>query len=132
MAPSAELDAIARFSDLVECERRLERMKWPDGVFCPRCQKKEIGWLERARRFQCKYCRYQFTHKVGTIFQDSPLLLTKWFVVLWNVWTSAGISDARLAKALGITQKTAWFMRLRIESEFPDPYYDYGSLLEKR
>jgi len=93
-------------------------VKWPDGkVICPKCGGDHIGEIKSRRMFQCKAkeCRKQFSAKVGTIFEDSPLGLDKWFVGVWCIANAKnGISSHELARSLGITQKSAWHMLHRI------------------
>jgi len=90
-------------------------MRWPHGPVCPRCNSQRHGFLKSRSVWQCKNCRKQFTAKLGTIFEDSPIPLDKWFCALWMI-TSAknGISSYEVARGLGVTQKTAWFMMHRI------------------
>jgi len=93
-------------------------VKWPDGkVTCPKCGGENVGTIASRRMFQCKAkeCRKQFSAKVGTIFEDSPLGLDKWFVAVWCITNAKnGISSCELGRALGITQKTAWFVLHRV------------------
>lgn len=93
-------------------------VKWQDGcVTCPECGGTNIGRIASRRKFQCKAkgCRKQFSVKVGTIFEDSPLGLDKWLVAVWCIVNDKnGISSYELHRALGVTQKTAWFMLHRI------------------
>jgi len=94
------------------------QVKWPDGkVVCPCCGSDHIGEIRSRRMFQCKVkeCRKQFSAKVGTIFEDSPLGLDRWFVAVWLIANAKnGISSHELGRALGVTQKTAWHMLHRI------------------
>jgi transposase-like protein len=94
------------------------QIKWPDGkIVCPKCGSEHVGEIKSRRMFQCKNkeCRKQFSTKVGTIFEDSPLGLDKWFVAVWCIVNAKnGISSHELARALGITQKSAWHMLHRI------------------
>lgn len=114
------LDAVRYFSDLDACFRYMLGIKFPDGnVTCPHCGGEEIGLITSRRMLQCKStkCRKQFSAKVGTIFEDSPLGLDKWFVAVWCIANDKnGISSCELARALGTTQKTAWFMLHRIRA----------------
>lgn len=93
-------------------------IKWADGcVTCPNCDGTNIGRIASRRKFQCKAkgCRKQFSVKVGTIFEDSPLGLDKWLVCVWCIVNDKnGISSYEVARALGVTQKTAWFMLHRV------------------
>src|SRR5918996_1701008 len=92
--------------------------RWPDGrVICPTCGSDRVTFLSRQRRWKCygKHPRAQFSIKVGTIFEDSPLGLEKWLPALWMVVNDKnGISSYEIHRALGVTQKTAWFMLHRI------------------
>lgn len=114
--PRTLLEAVRYFSDLDVCNQYMRRIKWPDGkVTCPHCESEKIGEITSRQTFQCKTCRTQFSHKVGTIFEDSPLGLDKWFVAVWSIANCKnGISSHELGRAIGVTQKTAWFMLHRI------------------
>jgi len=123
MEPETLLEAVKYFADMEICDLYMRRIKWPDGhVACPFCASERIGEIKSRHLLRCKDCRKQFSHKAGTIFEDSPLGLDKWFVAVWcvaNAWN--GISSHELARAIGVTQKSAWFMlhriRLAMESE---------------
>jgi transposase-like protein len=116
--PQTLLEAVRHFSDLDVCNEYMVRIKWPNGVIvCPQCGSEKIGRIKSRRMFQCKAkeCRKQFSAKVSTIFEDSPLGLDKWFVAVWCIANAEnGISSHELGRALGVTQKTAWFMLHRI------------------
>jgi transposase-like protein len=92
-------------------------VKWPNGMTCPECGGTNIGEIKSRRKFQCrmKGCRKQFSVKVGTIFEDSPLGLDKWLPCVWFIVNDKnGISSCEVARAIGVTQKTAWFMLHRV------------------
>lgn len=116
--PNSLLEAVRYYSDLDMCEQKMALMKWDEGKpICPVCQGIHIGRIASRRMYQCKNkeCRKQFSVKVGTIFEDSPLTLDKWFVAVWCIANAKnGISSCELARALDITQKSAWFMLHRI------------------
>ena len=114
--PEGLIEATAYFSNEKTCHEFMTEMRWPNGVECPRCGSKEIGKLVETRRvWNCKGCKKQFSAKVGTIFEDSPLSLTKWLPATWLIVNAKnGISSCELHRALGVTQKTAWFMLHRI------------------
>lgn len=79
--PKTLLDAVRYFSDLTVCEDYMREIRWPDGEpVCTACGSVRIGEIKTGRMLRCKDCRKQFSHKVGTIFEDSPLGLDKWFV----------------------------------------------------
>jgi len=91
--------------------------RWPDGVACPTCGSKDVRFISTRRMWECKtkHARKQFSVKVGTIFEDSALPLDKWLVAIWLIANCKnGISSYEIARALGITQKSAWFMLHRI------------------
>lgn len=123
--PTSLLSAVRYFSDLKVCNAYLASMKWPNGeVCCPRCGCTSVGKIESRQMFQCKAkeCRKQFSVKVGTIFEDSPLGLDKWMVAVWSITNAKnGISSHELARALDVTQKTAWFMLHRIRLAMRSP-----------
>ena len=114
--PEGLIEATAYFSNEKTCHEFMTEMRWPNGVECPRCGSKEIGAFVASRRvWNCKGCKKQFSAKVGTIFEDSPLSLTKWLPATWLIVNAKnGISSCELHRALGVTQKTAWFMLHRI------------------
>lgn len=114
--PVSLLEAVRYYSDLDVCEDKMANMKWRNGEpECPDCQSRKCGRIASRRKWQCKDCRKQFSVKVGTIFEDSPLGLDKWFVAVWSIANAKnGISSHELARALGVTQKSAWFMLHRI------------------
>jgi transposase-like protein len=114
--PTSLLEAVRYFSDPDVCHEYMVRVRWTDQrLSCPKCGSEEIGQIASRRMFQCKDCRKQFSTKVGTIFEDSPLGLDKWFVAVWCIANAKnGISSCELARALGVTQKTAWHMLHRI------------------
>lgn len=116
--PDSLLEAVRYFSDLAVCHAYMRKIKWPDGVIvCPNCEAsgERIGEIATRHMLRCKDCRKQFSCKVGTIFEDSPLGLDKWFVAVWCIANAKnGISSHELGRALGVTQKTAWFMLHRI------------------
>jgi transposase-like protein len=91
-------------------------LKWPDGkITCPECQGDNIGRIETRKLLKCRACRKQFSAKTDTIFEDSPLGLDKWFTAVWLIANAKnGTSSCELARAIGVTQKTAWFMLHRI------------------
>ena len=109
------------------------RLRWPDGaVKCPNCGSTEVTWMPTRSVFPCKanHPKNQFSVKVGTIFEDSPLPLGKWLIVAWMIGNCRnGISSHEVARTIGITQKSAWFMlhRLRTaaqEDSHSEPLFD--------
>ena len=117
--PKTLIEAVRFFSDLSICNEYMRSIKWPAGkIVCPKCGNDSCKALaSRPNVLKCNKasCQKQFSYKVGTIFEDSPLGLDKWFVAIWSIANCKnGISSHELARALGITQKTAWFMLHRI------------------
>ncbi len=116
-APKTLLQAVQYFADEQTCIDAVASMRWPDGPVCPHCRAKEPYYLATQKRWKCRSCRKQFSVKVGTIFEDSPIALQKWLPALWMLVNDKnGISSYEVSKALGITQKSAWFVlhRLRL------------------
>src|SRR5213596_2553573 len=115
--PRTLQEAIRYFTDPDNCLRYLVARRWPDGVVCPICGRKDVSFVAARRVWQCKtrHAKSQFSVKVGTIFEDSPLGLDKWLPAVWLIANCKnGISSHELGRALGVTQKTAWFMLHRI------------------
>ena len=114
--PQSLLEASRMFSNPDTAHEYFRHMRWPDGVVpCPDCGCKECYYLATQKRWKCKECRRQFSVKVGTIFEKSPLGLDKWLLALWLITNAKnGISSCEVARSLEVTQKTAWFMLHRI------------------
>jgi transposase-like protein len=116
-------DAIRYFSDEQVCIDTVAGMKWPDGPVCPKCASKaeRQHWLKAQKRWQCRACGKQYSVKVGTIFEDSAIRLDKWLVAMWMLSNCKnGVSSYEIAKAVGVTQKSAWFMLHRIRESMKD------------
>ena len=132
MQPTTLQEAIIYFSNYANCHEAVKAIRWPDGVVrCPTCNSDHVTYLDTARVWKCyrKHPRAKFSLKIGTIFEDSPVGLEKWLPALWMlVNCKNGISSYELARALGVTQKTAWFMlsRLRLALQSKDG----GGMLE--
>jgi hypothetical protein len=115
--PKTFLEAVRYFSDAENCLNFLVALRWPRGVKCPQCGSKKVTFLKNAKLWKCRneHPKQKFSIKVGTIFEDSPIGLDKWFPAMWLAANCKnGISSYELARALGVTQKTAWFMLQRI------------------
>src|SRR6266540_7504369 len=113
--PTNLLEAVVYFSDLEVATEYVAKLRWPDGPVCPRCGSSEYSYLTTRRIWKCKGCKKQYSVKVGSIFEDSALGLNKWLPAIWLIANSKnGISSHELARALGVTQKSAWFMLHRI------------------
>src|SRR5688572_30717511 len=116
-SPKTLQEAVIHYADPEVCQRELAAVRWPDGVECPTCGRKDVSYLANQKRWQCKdkHPRRQFSAKVGTIFEDSPISLSKWFVAMWLISSAKnGISSYELARSIGVTQKSAWFILHRI------------------
>ena len=115
--PNTLQEAIVYFSDPANCREYLVARRWPDGVTCPRCTSKDVLFLEKYNRWHCraKHPAPQFTLKTGTIMEDSPIGLDKWMTAMWQIVNCKnGISSYEVHRAIGITQKSAWFLDHRI------------------
>jgi transposase-like protein len=110
-------DAIRYFSDEQVCIDTVALMRWPDGPHCPACLSPESRqhWLKTQRRWQCRECGKQYSVKVNTIFEDSPIRLDKWLTAMWLLANCKnGVSSYEIHRSIGVTQKSAWFMLQRI------------------
>ncbi|MGH9459047.1 MAG: IS1595 family transposase [Thermoanaerobaculia bacterium] len=113
--PETLQEAITYFAWPETCQEFAAKLRWPDGPTCPRCESKEHSYLASRRIYKCKSCQKQYSVKVGTIFEDSPIGLDKWLVAIWMLANCKnGVSSYELHRAIGVTQKTAWFMLHRI------------------
>jgi transposase-like protein len=114
--PETLATAIKYFADADTALSFMVSIRWPDGKpVCPCCQKSNAGFLATRKIWKCRDCGKQFSVKVGTIFEDSALGLDKWLPAFWMIVNAKnGISSCELSRALGVTQKTAWFMLHRI------------------
>jgi len=113
--PTNLMEAIRHFSDPMVCVSTVADVKWPCGPVCPRCESKRLSFLRTRLMWKCLDCKKQFSVKVGTIFEDSPIGLDKWMTAMWMLANCKnGISSYEIARDLKVTQKTAWFMLHRI------------------
>jgi transposase-like protein len=121
------------FHDADKAREHLERIRWPDGPFCPHCGESEAytrleGAKHRPGVHQCNSCRKQFTVTVGTVFERSKVPLNKWLLATYLICSSKkGISSHQLHRTLGVTYKTAWFMTHRIREAMKEPEGVMGS-----
>ena len=121
--PQTLIDAIRHFSDLDVCLDFMVGLRWPNGVSCPTCGREDVRFIPTRRLWECKskHAKRQFSVKVGTIFEDSPIGLDKWLAAIWLIANAKnGVSSYEVARDLGITQKTAWFMLHRIRTAMVD------------
>lgn len=114
--PTTLQEAIKYFSDADVCLKFASLLRWENGIAtCPQCESQETSFLKTRRIWKCKACKKQFSVKVGTIFEDSPIGLDKWFCAIWLISNCKnGVSSYEIHRAIGVTQKTAWFMLHRI------------------
>ena len=115
--PTTLQEAVKYFSNSDACISLVAQIRWPNGVICPHCSSQSTGFLSIQKRWKCKNrdCRKQFSAKVGTIMEDSPLGLEKWLAVMWMISNCKnGISSYEIHRELGVTQKSAWFLLHRI------------------
>ena len=117
MEPSTLQEAIIYFQNPDNCREYLVARRWPEGVTCPRCGSKAVIHQPKYNRWQCSagHDNRQFTLKTGTIFNESPIGLDKWLTAMWQIVNCKnGISSYEVHRAIGVSQKTAWFMDHRI------------------
>jgi transposase-like protein len=113
--PRTLIEAVSYFADQQVAHDFFVALRWPNGAACPHCGNALVRYMPNYRRWSCKDCRQQFTAKTGTIFEDSPISFSTWLPAIWLLTaTRNGTSSCELARALGVTQKTAWFMLHRI------------------
>jgi transposase-like protein len=126
--PKTLQQTIQFFSDYENCRKFMVFVRWLDGpIRCPRCQSEKVTYLEKARLYRCygDHPKQKFSLKVGTVFEDSPIPLEKWLPAVWLVVNCKnGISSYELHRALGVTQKSAWFMLHRIRTAVKE---DHGT-----
>src|SRR5438128_8375928 len=122
-APETLLEAVSYFSNPENAFQFFKEIRWPNGVRCPRCGSDKVTFLENAKVWKCRtpHAKQKFSAKVGTIFEDSPIGLDKWLPAMWLASNCKnGVSSYELHRALGVTQKTAWFMLQRIRLAMQD------------
>src|SRR5258708_5520298 len=115
--PNTLQEAIVYFSNPANCREYLMARRWPEGVTCPKCGSADVLFLEKYNRWHCraKHSAPQFTLKTGTVMEDSPIGLDKWLTAMWQIVNCKnGISSCEVHRAIGITQKSAWFLDHRI------------------
>jgi transposase-like protein len=123
-SPKTLLEAVQYFSDAENCRRVMIASRWADGIVrCPYCGSEKVTYLEKAKVYRCygKHLKQKFSLKVGTVFEDSPIGLEKWLPASWMLSNCRnGISSYELSRAIGVTQKSAWFMLHRIRTAMGD------------
>lgn len=112
---------VEMFGSDAKCRARLVKLRWPEGVTCPRCNGKSISTIAERNQYDCNACRYQFSATSGTIFHDSHLPLVKWFMAVFLMAESKkGISALQMKRTLGVAYQTAWHLCHRIRSAVRD------------
>ena len=105
-------------------------IRWPGGeVKCSTCGRDDVRFIPTRRIWECrnKHQKRQFSVKVGTIFEDSPIGLDKWLATIWMIANAKnGVSSYEIHRSIGVTQKTAWFILHRIRLAMQDG--DFGGL----
>ncbi len=145
--PTTQIQAIRFFADDAVCHNFLAEMRWGSAVKCAHCESDKVGNLvvsvvpsrskkpdaqpTTRRLWNCKACKKQFTVKTGTIFEDSALPLSKWLPAVWMICNAKnGVSSCELARSLGVTQKSAWFMGHRIRLAMRDGNFNLSGTVE--
>ena len=128
--PQTLHEAVKYFAEADHSFKFLKSIRWPDGVVrCPRCGSENVFFLSTRKIWKCKakHGKQQFSAKVGTVLEDSPIALGKWLSAFWLIANAKnGISSYELHRSIGVTQKTAWFMLQRIRLAMQS-----GSFLKK-
>lgn len=116
--PKTLLETVRFYSNPDNCRQHMIAVRWLDGVVrCPTCGSDKVTFLQAANLYKCygRHARQKFSLKVGTVFEDSPIGLDKWLPVVWLLANAKnGISSYEIARSIGVTQKSAWFMLHRI------------------
>jgi transposase-like protein len=113
----ALLEMLHQFSTDEKCREILTKLRWPEGVTCPRCKERKVCYLADRKQFECASCGYQFSVTTGTIFNDTHLPLEKWFAATYLLCEAKkGMSACQIQRTLGISYKTAWFLCHRIRA----------------
>lgn len=113
--PKTLLEATRYFADPATCFAFMCEIRWPNGVSCPACASRSLSFISTRRMWKCRDCKKQFSVKVGTIMEDSPIPLDKWLIAVWMIGGAKnGVSSHELHRSLGVSQKTAWFLNHRI------------------
>jgi len=121
--PTTLQEAIAFFENPDNCVAFLVARRWPAGVSCPTCGREDVAYIPKRRLWQCKtrHPKCQFSVKVGTIFEDSPIPLKSWLMAMWMIANCRnGVSSYEIHRAIGVTQKSAWFMLHRVRLAMKD------------
>jgi transposase-like protein len=113
----ALLEMLQKYSTDEKCREILTKLRWPEGVRCPRCKEDRVCWLDSRKQFECASCSYQFSVTTGTIFNDTHLPLEKWFAATYLLCEAKkGMSACQVQRTIGVSYKTAWYLCHRIRA----------------
>jgi transposase-like protein len=116
-----------------ECRAHLERLRWPEGVRCPRCGAGTgVSRIGRRGQFDCNVCRYQFSVRTRTALHGSNLPLRTWLLAIYVIDDCADVPASRLEHLLGVSYKTAWSLKRRIRTAIEDQAPELRGILEAR
>jgi transposase-like protein len=119
--PKTLMQAIKHYADADAALGEVADSRWPKGVSCQHCGAENPMFLKTRRIWKCSKCRKQFSIKTKSVFEDSPIGLDKWLAATWMIANCKnGISSYEIMRAIGVTQKTAWFMLHRIRLAMMD------------
>ena len=112
----ALLEMLKKYSTDEKCREILNKLRWPEGIRCPRCKESQVCYLSNRKQFECASCSYQFSVTSGTVFNDSHLPLETWFAATYLLCEAKkGMSACQIQRTLGIGgYKTAWYLCHRI------------------
>jgi transposase-like protein len=123
--PKTLEEAIIYFADEDNAFEYAVARRWPDGVRCVYCDTADVAFMATRKKWRCRPCNKQFSVKVGTIFEDSPIRLGKWYTTVWMLINCKnGVSSYEIARALDVTQKTAWFLLHRVRAAIKAKSFD--------
>jgi transposase-like protein len=130
-APVNLMSLVDKYNTDEECREALTHLRWPNGVKCLKCYSENVAPVADRKVYVCYSCRYQFSVTVGTIFHDSHLPLTKWFLVTYLITESRkGISANQIKRMLGISYKTAWYLCHRIRKAMEESEHKLKGTVE--
>ncbi len=125
--PQTLLEAVRVFADKQVAHDYFVALRWPNGMACPRvgCGSADVAKIGSRNAWRCRECNRQFTAKVNTVFEDSPIGFDKWLPAMWMLSADRnGVSSCEVARAIGVTQKTAWFMLHRLRHAMQTETFD--------
>jgi transposase-like protein len=124
--PETLQECVRYFADEDRALDFIKLIRWPDGVVkCPLCGSGDVSFMSARRLWRCRADNKQFSVKVGTIMEDSPISLDKWLCAFWLIVNAKnGISSYELMRSLGLTQKTSWYLLHRIRFAMQSGSFD--------